>query len=104
TRGINGVFIDVQNLSVGPTYLSASDFAFRVNRAGRWSAAPAPLSIGRDSAAGPNGSDRVAITWAENAIRNAWLEVTVKSTPATGLPAPDTFYFGNLAGETGDAA
>jgi hypothetical protein len=102
TRGINGVFIDVQNLSLGPTYLSESDFAFRVNRGGGWSAAPAPVSIGRDSAAGVDGSDRVAITWADGAIRNTWLEVTVKSTPATGLPAPDTFYFGNLVGETGD--
>ena len=45
-----------------------------------------------------------ALIWPAGAIKNTWLRVTVKATPNTGLAAPDVFYFGNLVGETGDAA
>jgi hypothetical protein len=45
----------------------------------------------------------VTLTWAEGAIRNTWLQVTVKPTIRTGLAAADVFYFGNLQGESGDA-
>jgi hypothetical protein len=52
----------------------------------------------------PTGSNtaRYAITWADGAIRNAWLQVTVKADANTGLAADDVFYFGSLVGETGD--
>ena len=53
---------------------------------------------------GVGGSGRVTITWADGAIRNEWLQVTVNPTAVTGLTAPDVFYFGNLVGDTGDAA
>jgi hypothetical protein len=53
--------------------------------------------------AGTGGSDRVTLTWADGAIRNTWLQVTVKAGTRTGLGAADVFYFGNLAGETGDS-
>ena len=45
-----------------------------------------------------------AVTWAGGALRNTWVEVTVKANADSGLAAPDVFYFGNLVGETGDAA
>jgi len=55
--------------------------------------------------AGVNGSDRVTLTWpAAIAVKNGWLQVTVKANADTGLSAPDTFYVGNLVGETADTS
>jgi hypothetical protein len=51
--------------------------------------------------AGVGGTDRVTINWPDGAIVNKWLQVTVQRF-ATRLPSADVFYFGNLAGETGD--
>jgi len=42
---------------------------------------------------------RVTIIWRDRSVRNTWLEVTVLASPATGLAAPDVFYFGNLVGD-----
>jgi hypothetical protein len=53
---------------------------------------------------GAGTSDRVTLLWPDNAIRNGWLQVTVRATANTGLAAADVFAFGNLVGETGDAA
>ena len=57
--------------------------------------------------------DRVTVTWADatdpaappasRAVLNGWLEATLRSNARTGLAAPDTFTFGNLAGDTGGA-
>jgi len=52
---------------------------------------------------GDGGSDRVTLVWPDGAIRNEWVQVTVKANAHTGLAVPDVFYFGNLVGETGDA-
>jgi hypothetical protein len=54
--------------------------------------------------AGAGETDRVTLTWPDNAIRNAWLRVTLKANGNSGLAADDVFTFGHLAGETGDAA
>ena len=43
-------------------------------------------------------------TWPDGAIQNRWLRVTLKAGERIGLTADDVFYFGHLAGETGDAA
>ena len=103
SRGINGVMVDIDNLPGTPT---ASDFVFKVGNdsapAG-WATAPAPSSIAVRAGAGVSGSDRVSIIWADNAIQNQWLQVTVLATANTGLSAPDVFYWGNLIGDaTGD--
>ena len=63
-----------------------------------------PASVTVRPGAGANGSDRVTLLWPDGAIKNTWLQVTVKANERTGLAAPDVFYFGNLAGETGDNA
>src|SRR5258706_798813 len=47
-------------------------------------------------------SDRVELIWADNAIQNAWLQVTVLADVATGLTLPDVFYVGNQIGESGN--
>ena len=44
----------------------------------------------------------MTISWADHAIENQWLRVTVKATPRTGLAEPDVFYFGNAVGESGN--
>ncbi len=104
SRGINGVMIDVAGL---PGPISADDFSFLVGSGGgigSLSPAPAPLSINVRPGAGVNGSSRITITWADGAIANQWLQVTLKATQHTGLAASDTFYFGNLVGATGATA
>jgi hypothetical protein len=37
-------------------------------------------------------------------VVDGWLEVTLRANDHTGLARDDVFYFGNLVGETGDAA
>jgi N-acetylneuraminic acid mutarotase len=105
TRGINGVMVDIAGFPPNRTP-AADDFVFRVgnNSNGQGFAnAPAPASVAVRRGAGAGGSDRVTITWADRAIRNKWLQVTVLANQDTGLPSPDVFYFGNLFGETGNA-
>jgi hypothetical protein len=104
SRGINGLMVDVAGLAGD---LTAADFQFKVGKDSdfaNWVDAPAPLSVTRRAGAGTGGSDRVTILWADGAIRNQWLRVTVLANARTALPAPDVFYFGNLVGETGDSA
>ena len=103
SRGINGVMVDLAGL-YGKTP-TASDFTFATGKSltGTWSTAPAAaVSVRRG--AGVGGSDRVTLVWSDNAVRNTWLRVTVKTTANTNLPAPEVFYFGHLAGETGGRA
>ena len=103
-RGINGVMLDVLDLPTGAN-LEASDFTFSVGSNGStssWSAAPAPLAVNTRRGAGDGGSDRVTIVWADGAILDQWLRVTVAANPRTRLATPEVFFFGSLAGETGD--
>jgi len=104
SRGINGVMVDIASLPGTP---AAGDFDFKVgndNTPSGWGAAPAPTSISVRSGEGVNGSDRVTLIWANNAIQKKWLQITVKATAATGLAADDVFYFGNAIGEAGNSA
>jgi hypothetical protein len=106
SRGINGLVVDIAGMA-DPTLFSLADLQFRVgndNNPSAWSAAPSPTSVSVRRGAGINGSDRVTIAWADNAIANTWLQVTVKATAVTGLVRPDVFYFGNAIGETGNNA
>jgi hypothetical protein len=104
SRGLNGVMVDIGGLAGPPT---AADFEFRVGNdstpAG-WVLAPAPTSITVRAGAGVGGSDRVTLVWADNAIENQWLQVTIKATPTTRLASDEVFYFGNAIGETGNTA
>jgi hypothetical protein len=104
SKGINGVMIDFAGT---PRPLTAADFEFRVGPGGdpaQWGRAPAPAAM--TLLAGPAGTDtaQCLITWPTGAIKNQWLQVTVKADQNTGLQKPDVFYFGNLVGETGFGA
>jgi hypothetical protein len=103
SRGLNGLAIDVDRLPGTPT---AADFLFHAGNTpdpGTWPAAPAPASVVIRPGAGAGGSDRILLAWGTEVVRKAWLRVTVLATAATGLAAPDVFYFGNAVGETGNS-
>ncbi|MCG8510695.1 MAG: hypothetical protein MI741_15850, partial [Rhodospirillales bacterium] len=101
--GITGVMVDIANIA-NPQSLSASDFIFRTGDLSVntlfWDAAPAPASVTVRLGAGVDGSDRVTITWSEqDAVKNAWLEVTIKENVRTGLATQQVFLYGNLVGD-----
>lgn len=103
SKGINGIMIDVAGLAGTPT---AADFNLLVGSSGdlsTWAAAPAPLSVTLRPGAGAGGSSRLEIIWADAAITDRWLQVTLKADSITGLLAPDVFYFGNAIGESGNS-
>lgn len=103
SRGINGVMLDVANLSATTT-VAAGDFAFATGKGeGKWVDGPAPADVALRRGAGVNGSDRVTLTWADGRIANRWLRITfTPPSPAASPVNRDVFYFGNLRGETGD--
>ena len=93
--------------------LSAGDFVFRTGNdddPGAWPAGPAPSSITVRPGEGRAGSDRVTLIWPNHdpahpdttAVAGQWLQVTVLESAATGMTAPDVFYFGNAIGESGE--
>lgn len=107
--GLNGLMIDVAGLPAGAggaSLLSAADFVFKVGNTADpsgWAAGRAPTGISVRRGAGVGGSDRVTLAFPDGAIKNQWLQVTMKANANTGLGANDVFYFGNLCGETGDS-
>ena len=100
--GIVAVAIDV-NTPGGPYEFSAADFAFHIGNVddpAAWATAPAPSGISTNPGAGIDGSTRVLVAWADDAIKNTWLRVTVRAGEHLGLIEDDTSYFGNAVGET----
>jgi hypothetical protein len=94
---------------VDHTSITAADFVFKVgndNTPGGWAAAAAPSAVSVRTGAGVSGSDRVEITWADNAIQKQWLEVQVLANANTGLAdnvgggIGDVFFWGNAIGDT----
>ena len=112
-RGITGVMVDLQSGigTHGNITLSSNDIVFKVapsvfnsstyNNFAAWSTAPTPLAISTRIGAGTGGSDRVEITWNNDAIKNTWLEVEVLANANTGLSTPDIFFFGSAVGDSG---
>lgn len=92
SRGINGIVVGISNLPVG-TMLDADDFTFRMTDSeGQWTAAPVPLI---EMLTG----GRARMTFADGAIADCWLEVTVLANAKTQLPNNAVMYFGNLVGD-----
>jgi len=110
SRGINGVMIDIAGRIPDGLLgtLSANDFQFRMgtgNDPNSWTNAPAPQSFWKQEKTGEGGDfTRVYFTWAEGAVKNTWLEITVLANGRTGLYQPDVFYFGNRVGDTGSGS
>ncbi len=106
TRGINGIMIDLTN-DIDHSGLTlanaANNFVFSIganNNPDSWTPAPTPSAISVRAGAGISGSDRVAITWADGAIRDTYLAVQILATEQTGLAEREVFFWGNLLGET----
>jgi hypothetical protein len=51
--------------------------------------------------AGAGGADRIFVTFADGAVKNTWLRLTLEANVDTGLSADADYFFGNAAGETG---
>lgn len=106
SKGLNGLMVDIAALPAGQT-VAASDFTFKVgndNNPSAWATAPAPNGFLVRPGAGAEGSTRIEFTWPDGAVKNEWLQVTVKADTHTGLSAADIFYFGNAVGESGNSA
>ena len=101
-RGINGIMVDITGLDAGYTPV-VGDFGIRINESpdtNTWASWPAEsVDVRRD--VGGGGFDRVTLTWPDGAIRNQWVEVTVKAGGGLGLDADDVFYFCNAVADTG---
>jgi hypothetical protein len=99
SRGLNGIIVDVAN-PITLAGILAGSFQFAM-----WSAFPdstpnfvsinPAVTVSTFAGGGLNGSDRVKLEFADNAIQNAWLRVTMLANANTGLASNDVFYFGN---------
>src|SRR4029079_15507042 len=99
---INGVIIDL--VGAPETAWGIFSFPVEVGDGTTWSPAPWPVSVTSRRGAGVLGSERLTLRFADGAIKNTWLRVTVPALPYTGLSSPDVFYFGNLVGDGADPA
>ena len=100
SRGVGGLLVDVAGLPAGATP-SASDVILHVGNGTTWAPLAAAPTVTLRRGDGAGGSDRVAIALPDYAARNAWLRVTLRGGPGTGLARDDVFYVGNLVGDTG---
>ena len=108
SRGLNGIMLDVFNgLNPAPPVVTAANFQFQTSRDGvTWEAGPAPREVTVRGM--PIDFYRITVTFDDGAVANEWLRVLfapVSDLPPDGGGGPinfDLFYFGNLAGETGD--
>ena len=99
-KGINAIVVDI----AGAGTVQASDFTFKIGNSATptsWANAPATSGFLVRPGAGVNGSTRIEITWADNTIRNQWMQVTIAANAHTNLTIPDVFYFGNAIGSSG---
>src|SRR5215217_1542271 len=83
SRGINGLVVDVAGRAAGTPAPTAADFEFRVgndNNPGAWPLSSAAATVTVRPGAGADGSDRVTVTFPDGAIKNTWLQVTVKAS------------------------
>jgi hypothetical protein len=108
SKGLNRVAFDIER--IGSPELDANDFEFRVGNSDN----PADWTLLNSSTTIPlptisvgtpvDDITPVLLSWPDNAIENAWLQVIVLETDNTNLGSPETFYFGNAIGETGNDA
>src|SRR3990167_2974214 len=100
--GITGVAIDITRLPQTDTALSNADIDLKVGTTSDTSAwAPAPTPAEASLTPDTNGTHRLYLTFPPNSIKNTYLAVTLKATPATGLTKPYQFIYGSAPGDTG---
>jgi hypothetical protein len=99
SRGLNGLVFDV-NSPGNLAGITAASFQFA-----SWNSFPdstpnflninPTVTVSTFAGGGLNGSDRVKVEFANNAIQNTWLRVTVLANANTGFATNEVFYFGN---------
>jgi len=103
SKGLNGIMVDIGGLKRAPVYgqdvemlLGNTDDPFT------WSEVPpAPPTITVRWGEGVLGSDRVVLTWPDNALPNSrWLLVGIWASDSLGLATDDFFCFGLAIGES----
>lgn len=97
-KGLNGLIYDISDPEVDPV---ASDFVFE--DAGRFATGATlvnPSAVGMIvlQASSPR-KVRMVFTFADGSLKNTWLKVTIGT--GFGLPASETHFWGNAAGDTG---
>ena len=106
SKGINGMVLEVNEIPTVPNSSNLDQFfSFRTGNSddvSTWTDAVAPNAVTYQSNVNPSGADLIFLTWADEAIKNVWLEVTFLSNSTTGFTEPSVFYFGNIIGETGN--
>jgi endonuclease/exonuclease/phosphatase family metal-dependent hydrolase len=98
-KGINGLLVDIQG---GTTSVNSSDFQFATSD-GVVGSSFVPTSavptISVLAGQGLGGATRIKIEFADAAIRNTWLRITVLASSRTNLSSNDVFYFGSAVGD-----
>lgn len=104
SKGINGIMFDVCGMTSVPVANQDIFFLYgNVNDPTSWTDMAPDPAISIRYGAGVNGSDRVTLTWADNAIPDdRWLLVALFGA-GVGLPGDDFFCFGDAGGETGNS-
>ncbi len=92
SKGLNGLLVDIANAGT----ISATDFQFATSDGvSPFVVSSATATITVLAGQGDGGSNRVKIEFADNAVRNTWLRVTVLANATNRLVSNDIFYFGN---------
>ena len=102
-KGLNGVTFLVAALPNDGANLTAADFAVLLGTTANinaWAPGPAPTVTVRANS-GPNGEDRVFLSFPNHSIKDTYAAFQVLATPNTGLLETHTAIFGNVAGDTG---
>jgi hypothetical protein len=99
SRGLNGIVIDLNNTG-NLSGISAANFQFAIwnsfpNATPNFVAISPSVTVSTFPSGGTAGSDRVKLVFADRAIENAWLRITVLADATSGLASNDVFYFGN---------
>lgn len=106
SKGINGMVLEVNELPTVPNLGNLNQFfEFKTGNSddvSTWASAASPTGVTYQSNVDSIGTDLIFLTWADEVIKNIWLEVTFLSNSTTGLTDPSVFYFGNIIGETGN--
>ena len=96
-KGINGLIYDIKSPAHTPVI---GDFEFvNQGKAGTGTAVVNTGTLVVWPGLGVSGADRCVISFPDNAIKEAWLKVTVKTS--IGLSAADVSYWGNAPGDGG---
>jgi endonuclease/exonuclease/phosphatase family metal-dependent hydrolase len=99
SRGLNGIVVDL-NSPGNLGGIDASSFQFAAwsnfsNASPNFLTINPTVTVSTFPTGGIGGSGRIKLVFADHAIENAWLQITVVADVNTGLASNDIFYFGN---------